>query len=168
MRRLLAALAALVLVAPSLAAQGLDEDGPRADELRQRIEERFAARVQEDLGLNDEQSAKMQVTLRSFFAKRRDLEVDDRRFREALAGQLRPGVAANQDSVARLTEALLDLKIKYAQSYREEMKEMSAYLNPVQRAQFLILRERLLERVRQAKEGLRQGGDAAPRRRQRP
>ena len=168
MRRLLAALAALILVAAPLAAQGLDEDGPRADELRQRIEERFAARVQEDLGLNDEQSAKMQVTLRNFFVKRHDLEADDRRFREALAGQLRPGVAANQDSVARLTEALLDLKIKYAQSYREEMKEMSAYLNPVQRAQFLILRERLLERVRQAKEGLRQGGEGAPRRRLRP
>lgn len=156
-----AALALLLLVAAPLAAQQDYPDSTRVDELRRRIEDRFAARVQEELGLTDAQAAKMKATGGTYFSKRRGYETDERRLRSALASQLRPGVAANQDSVARLTDALLNLKLQYVQSYRDEMKEMSSYLNPVQRAQFFIMRERLLERVREARRA-REGDDSAP------
>jgi len=152
MRSWLICAAALVFAASPVLAQGtLDEVG-RADELRRQIEDRFSARVQEELGLTNEQAAKMRLTVSTYFAKRRSLEQDERRIRQALAGQLRPGVAADQDSVARLTDAILQVREKYLQTFREELKEMSAYLSPVQRAQYYVLRERLMERVRQVRD----------------
>ena len=69
--------------------------------------------------------------------------------REALANQLQPGVAANQDSVAKLTDAMIELKSAEAQLSRDEIKEQSKYLNPVQRAQLYVMRERFAHRVKE-------------------
>ncbi|HEY7028466.1 MAG TPA: Spy/CpxP family protein refolding chaperone [Gemmatimonadales bacterium] len=153
------------LVSP-LAAQDLSDD-PRASDLRRQIEERFTARVKEELALTDQQTTRMKSTVRDWFLKRRDMEDENRQLRDAMAGQLRPGVAANKDSVAKLTDAMLDLKVRYAQSFKDEIKEMSAYLDPVQRAQFMVLRERLLERVREVREQ-RDDSTGRIRRRQQP
>jgi hypothetical protein len=136
----------------SLAAQNPGDDLSRAGALRQRIEERFTARVQEELGLSDQQAGKMRATASSWFDRRRGLEAEDQRIRQALAGQLRPGVAANKDSVSRLTDQLMDLKIRYAQTFRDEMKEMAGYLDPVQRAQYVVLRERLFDQIRRSRD----------------
>jgi hypothetical protein len=69
-----------------------------------------------------------------------------------LRAQLQPGVAANQDSVAKLTDAMVDLRLASAQSTRAEMKELSKFLNPVQRARLFVMRDRLRERVKEARE----------------
>jgi predicted nucleic acid-binding Zn-ribbon protein len=151
------------LVSP-LAAQDLSDD-PRASDLRRQIEERFTARVKEELALTDQQTTRMKSTVRDWFLRRRDMEDQNRQLREAMAGQLRPGVAANKDSVAKLTDAMLDLKVRYAQSFKDEIKEMSGYLDPVQRAQFMVLRERLIERVREIREQ-REDSTGKPHRRQ--
>ncbi|MEP6574058.1 MAG: Spy/CpxP family protein refolding chaperone [Gemmatimonadota bacterium] len=157
MRTALILLSGLLILAGPVRAQDLQDDtGPRAGELRRQIENRFAARVQEELGLSDAQTTKMRTTVAAMFERRRTLEDDERRYRASLAGQLRPGVAANQDSVARLMDAILDVRSRYVESYRDEMKEMAAYLTPAQRAQYFILRERLLDRVRAARQ------DSAP------
>ncbi|HWA55657.1 MAG TPA: hypothetical protein VG692_00270 [Gemmatimonadales bacterium] len=134
-----------------LAAQ--DDDSGRAGRLRQLIEDRFTARVQEELGLTEQQSLKLRETVGTYFVKRRTLEAEERRLRQALAAELRPGIAANKDNVARLTDQLLDNKVRYVETYRAEIRDLSTFLDPVQRAQFLILRERLLDRVREAQEG---------------
>ncbi len=151
MRRLTTLLlaGALALGAAPLTAQGA---GPRALELRRLIEERFTARVREELGLTDEQAGRMTEVVGGYFGKRRGMEVEERRLRAALAGELRPGVAADKDRVAKLTDQLLDLKVRYVESYRDEVRELSRFLDPVQRAQFLILRERLLDRIQQVQD----------------
>jgi hypothetical protein len=158
MRRYLMILGALSGLVGPLRAQNPAPDPMRGQELRQMIEDRFAARVQEELGLNDAQAARMRVTVRQYFAKRRALEADERALRSAMSGQLRPGVAADQDSVARLMNAIIDVKQRYLETYRDELKDMSGYLNPVQRAQFFVMRERLLDRVRAAREQMGQEG----------
>lgn len=155
--------AVVTLAAAPLAAQD-PAPGPRAAELRQAIEERFAARVKEDLGLTDPQSDRLLGVTRKYFGVRRNLEADERRLRAGLAAELRPGIAGNPGTINRLTEQLLDLKVRYAESYREESRELGAFLTPVQRAQYLVLRERLLERLREAQEGRE---DAGPLRRRR-
>lgn len=138
----------LLVPVHSALAQGADTTGPRrADSLRQRIEERFASRVQSELGLTDEQTAKLKATSQAYSGRRRDLRDRAMRVREALAKQLQPGVAANQDSVAKLTDAMADLKVSSAQLTRDEMKDVSKYLTPVQRARLLVMRERFMERV---------------------
>ena len=148
-----------------LAAQDTGANRPSADLLRQRIEERFAARVQEELGLNVDQTAKLRSTAREFAGRRRELEAQERDLRSALAAQLRPGVAADQDRVAELTTKLVDLKVAYAQSFRDEMREHSKYLSPVQRAQLYVMRERLIQRVQEVREQREGGGIRGGRRR---
>lgn len=138
-----------LLMAGSVAAQS---DGARASELRQQIEERFTARVQEDLGLTDKQTDKLRTVARNYFTQRRDMEAEERRLRQSLAAELRPGVAANNDRVAQLTDQVLANKVRYVQSYQDEMQELRMFLNPVQCAQFLALRERLLDRVKEVQE----------------
>lgn len=142
---------ALVLVPlHSALAQGADTTQPRrADSLRQRIEERFASRVQAELGLTNEQTAKLKATSQTYSNRRRELRDRAMRVRESLARQLQPGVAANQDSVAKLTDAMIDLKLSSAQLTRDEMKDVSKYLTPVQRARLLVMRERFMERVKE-------------------
>lgn len=141
---------ALFLAAAPLRAQD-DADPARADSLRGVIQQRFARQVQQQLGLTQEQADQMRATTLTYFAKRRTLEIQERRLKQALAAQMRPGQAADQDSVARLTDQLLTLKIQQVQSYRDELKEMT-YLTPVQRAQFFIMRERLLEAIQNAQD----------------
>ena len=161
---ILAVVAILALAAP-LQAQDSVADLPRAERLRQLIQERFSARVQEELGLTDQQADRMRDVVGSYFLKRRNFDIDERRLRQGLAGELRPGVAANKDNVDRYTDQLLDLKIRYAQSYKDEIRELSLFLDPVQRAQFLLLREKLLDKVREAQEVPQDAGTLRPRRR---
>lgn len=122
---------------------------PRAEELRHRVRERFTERVQQELDLTPDQMSRLRATAGTFATERRDLEGRQRVLRDALAGQLRPGVAASQDSVARLTDSLLALRLRYVESLRAEQGEMAGYLDPVQRARLLVMRERLLDRARE-------------------
>ena len=74
------------------------------------------------------------------------------------ADQLRPGIAANADSVARLVDALTTHRIAYAQTFKDEMRELSTILNPVQRGQYLMLRDRLMQRAEELRQGRLQPG----------
>ncbi len=141
-----------LLAAPLAGQEPGPPDQARAGELRRLIEERFTARVQEELGLTDQQSSRLREVVWQYFAKRRTMEAEERQLRQGLAAELRPGVAANSDNVARLTDQLLDVKLRYVQSYKDELRDQSAFLNPVQRAQYLILRERLLDRIKEAQD----------------
>lgn len=139
---------ALLLAAPlaRLSAQEPLRDRPRLEELRRRVRERVARRVQDELRLDDQQMRRLRTTVATFGGARRELESRQRSLREALAGQLRPGVAADPDSVAHLMRDLLDARVQVAESYRAEQAEMASYLDPVQRARIALLRERLAER----------------------
>ena len=129
-------------------AQRADSTSVRADSLRHRIEERFAARAQEKLGLTNDQTASLRATSKQFAGRRGELRTRGQRLREALAAQLKPGVAANQDSVAKLTDAMIELRLAETQLSRDEVREQAKYLNPVQRAQLYVMRERFAHRVR--------------------
>jgi hypothetical protein len=164
MRRLMLLATALTLgMAPAVRSQQ-DTSHPGREEMRRRIDERFATRVREELGLNDQQVARLRETGTTFGGRRRDLESRERALRDALEAQLRPGVAANRDSVARLTDALVDIRGAYAQTFRDEHKEVSKFLDPVQRAQLYMMRERLMRRAHEVR-GERRGGDYHGRRR---
>jgi hypothetical protein len=148
-----------VLAAPPAQAQdtGPADDPARAQLLRQRIEDRFAARVKEQLGLSDEQLAKLRTTSITYGGRRRDLVAEERAIRSSLADQMRPGIAANQDSVSRLTDALVNLRSSYAQTFRDENAEMTKYLTPVQRSQLLAMRERFMRQIQEIRQARRAG-----------
>ncbi len=152
----------LAAAAGPLAAQGERDTHPRAMELRERIERRFAERVKEELGLTDEQAARLKAIAAEHGGHRRELRHREQDLRAALDAQIRDGATSDQDSVARLTKELLNLRVEYAESWREEMGELSSFLTPVQRARLLVMRERLLQRVHEMRNehrGFRGHGD---------
>jgi len=159
-------LAALGGALPLRAQDSMLPEPLRAERLRQQIELRFGERLKEELGLSEEQAARLRVSLAGIAARRRVMEGDERRLRQALAAQLRPGVAANSDSVAKLVDALTSHRVAFAQTFRDEMRELSGILNPVQRGQYLLLRDRLMQRAQELQQARNQG--LAPPRRPRP
>jgi len=153
MRRLgVCVLAALAVVARPVLAQVEGDTNPQAAMLRQQIETRFAQQIQATLGLSDEQTVKLRGTFNTYAPKRRAMEQEERGIKRGLQGQLRPGIAANSDSVGKLVDRLLELKVTYAKSFVEEDREMAKFLTPVQRAQYQMLRERLMARIEEVRQ----------------
>ena len=158
MSRLLLCVLLLGGVAMPLAAQ--DSGPPHRERMRERVEQRFAERIRAELDLTDEQAARLREVARENGGRRRALRQRERALSAALDAQLRAGERADQDSVARLTRAMLDLRVDYAENWREEMRRLS-FLTPVQRARLMLMRDRLLERVhemRRERRGYRHGG----------
>jgi hypothetical protein len=135
---------------------------PRSQELRGRIEQQFAERVKQELALSDEQATRLKTIATEYGGRRRELRHRERDLRAALDAQIRDGTTPDQDSVARLTRELLDLRVEYAECWREEMGKLSPFLTPVQRARLLVMRERLIQRVHEMRgdhRGFRHRGD---------
>lgn len=120
----------------------------RAPVLRARVEEAFLRRARQEMALNDDQAQRLGRVLEASGTRRADLDEADRLARQALMAQLRPGIAANADSVARLVDAITANRVAHAEAFRGEMRELSEILSPVQRGQFLLLRDRMLNQVR--------------------
>ncbi len=121
---------------------------PRAPVLRARVEEAFLRRARQEMALNDDQAQRLGRALEASGTRRADLDEADRVARQALMAQLRPGIAANADSVARLVDAITANRVAHAETFRSEMRELNEILSPVQRGQFLLLRDRMLNQVR--------------------
>jgi hypothetical protein len=68
--------------------------------------------------------------------------------------QMKPGVAANQDSIGRLLDGIAALRVQRAQSDQQELRELGQFLNPLQRAQLLVMRQQMMNRV----DAIRRGG----------
>lgn len=139
--------------------------GPQEVEMRDRIQENFLARAKEQMGLNDDQMTKLRAAEQRVATKRRSIEQEIRRLNGALAEQLRPGIAAKEDVVTKSLDSLGTLRVSYAQVFKEEQRELSAFLTPVQRAQFYRMREQMVDRVREVRQD-RGGRQAPPRQRQ--
>lgn len=163
MRRLAALLAGGLLIgsAPQLVAQ-TGEPGPRSAVLRDRIEEAFQRRVREELGLTDDQATRTARVLTAWAGRREAIESEERGLRAALAAQLRPGIAAAADSVSRLVDRMTSNRVSYMESFRDEMRDLTPILTPVQRGQFLLMRDRLLQRVREMQQQRAPAGGGRP------
>ncbi len=152
MKRVTGALLAALVVGTSASARAQDStevDGPRAEQLRRMIEERFADRLMVELGLTGDQASRTRSILVTWGGKRRSLEKDQRGLRQQLTFSMRPGVAANEAAVTRLVDNLATNRVAYAQTFRDELVDLAPVLTPVQRAQYVLLRDRLLQRVQE-------------------
>ena len=152
----------MLVAVPALAAQQPlppDSGQARADELRQRVMQRWRMRVREELRLTDDQAGKMQATEDRFFQRRRDIMQRQRAVLEGLHNQLQPGVAANADSVRRLMDARERNRAAMLDVERDEDKELAGYLMPVQHARYQLMRQRLQERIAEMRRGRTMGPD---------
>lgn len=138
--------------ATARAQDSTEIEGPRAEQLRRLIEDRFAERLAVELGLTGDQAARTRSVLSGWGQKRRNLERDQRELRKQLAFAMRPGVAANEAAVTRLVDNLTATRIAYAQTFRDELTDLAPFLSPVQRAQYVLLRDRLVQRVEEVRQ----------------
>ena len=153
MSRLLLSLLLLTGAAAPLLAQQPDTQ-PGGPALRERVERRFSERIKEELSLTDEQAVKLKEVAKENGSRRRELRRRERALYAAIDQQLVAGEKADQDSVARMTSEMLDLRVEYAQSLRDEMGKLT-FLTPVQRAKLMAMRDRLLHRVHEMREDRR-------------
>ncbi len=145
-RPLILALAAGLVLGPAVPVHAQDPEA-RAERLRQEVELRFAARMKQELGLTSEQDARVRSTMATYAQRRRALEMEERGLRQTLARQLRPGIAADPDTVGRAIDRIAEIRVSYMQLMRDEQRELATVLSPIQRAQLFILRDRVLQRV---------------------
>jgi hypothetical protein len=144
-----------VILAPVLAAQqrgGSDSlqqrtDTGQAEELRMLIEQRFTARVQQELKLTNDQTAKLKDAQQRFGPRRRALMQQQMQRRRALEQQMQPGVAANQDSVRKLMQGMDAGRLEMVRIQQDENKELGGFLTPVQQWRYNQMRERFMQRV---------------------
>lgn len=121
------------------------------DSLRARVMERFIQNYRETARLTDEQFLKLQDAVRQSFEERSELQRRERGLWMAIEGQLRPGVAANADSLTRLLDGLVALPQAHGELARREQARFAEFLSPVQRALLTMQFRRLqqqIERIR--------------------
>jgi Spy/CpxP family protein refolding chaperone len=146
---------------------GPGPDFERVRELRRRVEEQWGRMVQTELQLNDQQMDRLRAAMRANQDRRRDIERREMDLQRAIEGQLQPGVAANQDSLNRLLNALAQARGSRAQSDQQFMRELD-FLTPVQRARLLFMMRRFEERIGEIRRRFREAGPGGPGFRQRP
>jgi hypothetical protein len=141
---------ALVSLLLAFAAPALAQGGPPGpDRLREQVMQRFIENYRVQAGLTDQQFSRFQEAVRRSWDQRRNFQDRERALLQGLEAQMRPGVAANQDSVSRLLDGLVQLQANRADQSRKEQAEFAEFLNPVQRAQLVLAFARLERQIEQ-------------------
>ncbi|HET7791254.1 MAG TPA: hypothetical protein VFK78_10720 [Gemmatimonadales bacterium] len=152
-------LLAVMIVPPAAGQNPADtagaSDSIRLENLRQQVQERYNARAHQVLGLSGAQAARFDSTQDRVWPERRSLMLERRRVNQALQWQMRPGVAANADSVSKLLETRRRTNAALLSVDDKEDRELAGYLTPVQRAQYQQFRQGFRERVGEV---MRHGG----------
>jgi hypothetical protein len=133
----------VLVVGPVTAQQG----PPGREALRQAVLDRFMQNFMQQAGLTDDQRVEFRQTLQRHF--REDQQFTRRRgqFFRAIEDQMRPGVAADSDSVASLIEGMVALSEEMAATLRAHQEEYAAFLSPVQRGLFVVHFERFQRQI---------------------
>lgn len=128
---------------PAAPAASADSLSP----VRQRIRNNFRAVAKEELGLTDAQSDHVLQIQLDATRRRQALETEQRRLNQSLAAQLRPGVAADPNSVKRIMDSLTALHLAQGRLFGDQQNELATFLTPIQRAQLYRLEARLYARI---------------------
>ncbi len=139
-----------ILLIPALAAlavaplQAQDDRPPqRRMQLQQEVMHRFMENYRSQVTLDDEQFAQFEEITRQSMERRGELLRHERGLWMALQGQMRPGVAADADSLTTLMEALLAVQQERVDQARADMERYAEFLDPVQQAQLVLSLRRL-------------------------
>jgi hypothetical protein len=124
--------------------------------LERRVRQAFAGVVRRQLKLDDQQMRQLQETDTRYERQRRVLNGDERRARLALKASMLDS-ARDQKKIAENIDQLLAAQHRRADLLEAEQKELSNFLTPMQRAQYLSLRERMARRLAEDRRG-----DAVP------
>lgn len=167
-RTIFAASLGFVCLAGPLAAQPRRAPGTPATEgekaqrpcaeLEQQVRENFAAAVRKRLQLTDDQMTRLMAVNQRLDTQRRALFEQEFRTRRALRAELGAADnAVNQAKVGELLESLLRVQRSRLELVEREQRELSAFLNPVQRARYQAYVEAMQRRMDDMSDGRGRG-----------
>ena len=134
---------ALFLAAFALASPLSAQQPARRQMLEQRIVEQFLDNYRRQSGLTPEQFTRFRTVAMRSMQQQRDRQQRERALWLALEAQMRPGIAANPDSVSKLLDGAMALRAAAVEQMKSDDREYAAFLSPVQRAQLFLATERL-------------------------
>ncbi|HEY7411137.1 MAG TPA: hypothetical protein VII13_10370 [Vicinamibacteria bacterium] len=150
----------LALAVPAMAQPPGQGPAPGRERIARMIEEHFARRLREDVGLGAEQVERIMPMVRRLQQERRQAREARLRALQELRRVLASGTAT-EARVAGLVQSLRAQEREAPERVRRGMDEIDAQLTPVQQAKFRILEVALERKVREARERWRRQG--APR-----
>ncbi len=128
---------------------GQDQPGRQRRQLQQQVMQRLLQNGRAQAALTDGQFDRYQEIARRGMARRNEVRRLEMESWRALEGQMRPGVAADEDSVTALIDSLILIPEHLIEVARVEQQEYSEFLTPVQRAQLLLTHRRFDNNIRQ-------------------
>ena len=123
------------------------QQGPNREALTRQVMERFVQNYTTQAGLTGDQADRFRDLLGRSLRERTEIENRQRQLFRALEMQLRPGVAADQDSVVVLLDGIATTRQNLVDSANRYDQEFSALLNPVQRAQLVLSFQRFQQQI---------------------
>ena len=117
--------------------------------LEQQFRERTAKLVQQRLGLNDAQLAKLEQSNLKFAPQLRQLAAQERDIRYQLRQEMMAGNSANQQHVSDLLDAAIRMQRQRLGIVESEQKELAGFLTPVQRARYIALQAQFGKRAQE-------------------
>ncbi|HEY7896090.1 MAG TPA: Spy/CpxP family protein refolding chaperone [Gemmatimonadaceae bacterium] len=125
---------------------------PERRQLEQQLRLRLGEVVRRQLQLSDQQYAQLQAVNKRYEAPRRDLNQRERYLRLSLRAELQLGDKADQEKVGGYLDQMNEIQQSRLQIFREEQKDLSGFLTPVQRAKYAALQEQLRKRLTQMRQ----------------
>jgi hypothetical protein len=164
MRRIWLILSMLGLLAAPVLAQrpGQGPGMQQRQQLQQEIMQRFTTNYRESAGLTDEQFEQFRGVTQRTFEQRAQSQQRERDLWVALEGQMRPGVAADTDSLTTLMNALFDMQAERVEHARAAQAEYAEFLSPVQQAQLMLATRRFMFQIEGVRRRMMQGQDRLP------
>ena len=154
------------LAAP-LGAQAGDSGaapGAGASQFRQRM----AQMVKRQLGLTDSQLVLLGAVNQKYEQKRFLLLQQERELRITIRAEVLRGDQADQKLIAKLLDQMIGVQQQRLQILQSEQKDLSAFLTPSQRAQYLGIQEQVRKRLQKMQEEGGPNGQMRGQRRQPP
>jgi hypothetical protein len=144
------ALLALIVSAAAAHAQAVTA-APQGNRtaLEQQFRERTAKLVQQRLGLNDAQLAKLEQSNARYAPQLRQLTAQERDIRFQLRQEMTAGNSANQQHVSDLLDAAIRVQRQRLGIVETEQKELAGFLTPVQRARYIALQAQFGKRAQE-------------------
>ncbi len=116
--------------------------------LEQRLRQRMAEMIREELGLSPEELSEVERVLGEFDSVRREMAREERAIRRRVEALMLEG-GEDQDEAAELLERMVALRNREASVFGEEVARLREHLSPVQILKLQAIRDRIAQRIRQ-------------------
>ena len=121
--------------------------------LRQQVQQAFRNRVREVLNLDQPTMRRLNQTEQRFNRERAALTQNEKQTRLALAASMDDSANVDPTKIDQYINQLVQAQRKRADILEAEQKELSTFLTPRQRLQYLSLKERLNQRLQELNKG---------------